>query len=182
MLVCVPVASMAAWQMEFSTWAPGLAVVCYAGDSRSRKVIRNHVCENSKGELTFNVLLTDYELVCKDSSFFQDIVWSNTVLDEAHRLKDKESMLYKVLAGLESHHRLLLTGSPPHNKLKELWCMLSFLKLEDIDVGSWEEFEATYGSQTRTRCSGHVKLQALIKPFVIRRRKKGVGVSLPWLK
>jgi len=182
MLVCVPVSSMAAWQVELCTWAPGLAVVCYAGDSRSRKVIRNHVCENSKGELTFNILLTDYELVCKDSSFFKDIVWSNIVLDEAHRLKDKGSMLYKVLMCLESHHRLLLTGSPPLNNLEELWCMLTFLKLENIAIGGWEEFEAAYGSKTRTRYSGHVKLLALIKPVVIRRRKKGVGESLPWLR
>ena len=41
-------------------------------------------------------------MVCKDKNFFQDIVWSNIVLDEAHRLKNKNSMLYKVLMGMES--------------------------------------------------------------------------------
>ena len=147
---------------------------------RSRKIIRNHVCENALGELTFNVLLTDYELVCKDKTFFQDIVWSNIVLDEAHMLKEKGTMLYKVLMGVESHHRLLITGSPPQNNLEELWIMLNFLKLQDIDVGSWVEFEATYGSKTRTRYSGHVKLHALIKTFVIRRRRKSFGKSLQW--
>ena len=96
MLVCVPLSTMAAWQKEFSQWAPDMNMVAYIGDGKSRDVIRKFECENADGELTFNVLLTNYEMVCKDAAFFQDIAWSNIVVDEAHRLKNDQSLLFKV--------------------------------------------------------------------------------------
>ena len=85
MLVVVPLSTMAAWQKEFATWAPEMNMICYNGTGASRDIIRQFECENSSGELTFNALLTNYEMVCKDRNFFQDIVWSNIVVDEAHR-------------------------------------------------------------------------------------------------
>ena len=97
MLVCVPLSTMTAWQKEFSIWAPDMNTVAYIGDGKSRDIIRRFECENSDGELTFNVVLTNYEMVCKDQTFFQDMVWSNIVIDEAHRLKNENSLLYKVL-------------------------------------------------------------------------------------
>jgi len=179
MLVCVPTRTLATWFMEFEKWAPDMVLVCYAGDSKSRKVIRSHVCENSDGDLIFNVLLTDYSLVCKDFRFFQDIVWSNIVLDESDRLKSKDSKLFKVMMGMECHHRLLLTPVPPQNSLEELWCVLNFLKLKDVNIGDWEEFMAKFGSHNRT---GVGKLQALIKSIIIRRRLIDLQETLPWLQ
>ena len=85
MLVVVPLSTMAAWQKEFSTWAPDINTVCYSGSSRSREIIRQFELENSRKELTFNVLLTSYEIVSKESEFFQEVEWSNLVVDEAHR-------------------------------------------------------------------------------------------------
>ena len=60
--------------------------------------------------------------------------------------------------------------------------LLNFLKLKAFQVGSWEEFEETYDSQTRTRYSGYVKLHTHIKLFLLRRRMIDVGESLPWLR
>lgn len=177
-LVCVPLSTMAAWQKEFLTWAPDMNMVCYVGDSKSREIIRTYECENADGELTFNVLLTNYEMVCKDKTFFQDIVWSNIVVDEAHRLKNKESLLYSVLIAIESHHRLLLTGTPLQNSLKELWCLLNYLQLPDIDIDSWDDFEENYGTD-EDKASGYVKLHTLLKPYIIRRMKKDVEKSMP---
>ena len=85
MLVVVPLSTMAAWQKEFHIWAPSMNVVSYAGGKASRDIIRHYELEREGGELKFNVLLTSYEMVCKDKDYFQDIVWSNVVVDEAHR-------------------------------------------------------------------------------------------------
>ena len=127
MLVCVPLSTVAAWQKEFSQWAPDMNTVTYLGDSRSRDIIRQFECENEEGELSFNVLLASYEMVCRDKDFFQDLIWSNIVVDEAHRLKNEDSLLYKVLNQVDSHHRLLLTGTPLQNNLKELWSLFDFI-------------------------------------------------------
>merc|ERR1719427_743582 len=178
MLVVVPLSTMAAWQKEFHIWAPSMNVVSYTGGKASRDIIRQYELEREGGELKFNVLLTSYEMVCKDKDYFQDIVWSNVVVDEAHRLKSKESLLYTVMTGIESHHRLLLTGTPLQNSLKELWCLLNFLKLPVDGIHSWEVFEGNYGT-AKERSSGYVKLHTLLKPYIIRRMKKDVEKSLP---
>ena len=115
-------------------------------------------------------------MVCKDRNFFEDIVWSNVVVDEAHRLKSDDSLLYQVLTQMDSHHRLLLTGTPLQNNLKELWCLLNFLRLPEID--DWPSFEEDYGTP-EDRASGYVKLHSLLKPYIIRRLKKDVEKSLP---
>merc|ERR1712179_342221 len=113
---------------------------------------------------------------------------SNIVLDESDRLKSKDSKLFKVMMGMECHHRLLLTSVPPQNSLEELWCVLNFLKLKDVNIGDWEEFMAKFGSHNRT---GVGKLQALrgacqkaplIKSIIIRRRLIDLNETLPWLQ
>ena len=79
--------------------------------------------------------------------------------------------MYNVLTTIDSHHRLLLTGTPLQNSLKELWCLLSYLKLEVDNIETWEVFEASYGT-AEERAAGYSKLHSLLKPYIIRRMKK----------
>merc|ERR1719319_1445699 len=128
------------------------------------------------GELTFNAILTNYEMVGRDSNFFRNIAWSNIIIDEAHRLKNQNSLLYKCLLKFESHHRLLLTGTPLQNSLQELWCLLNYISIPDLDA--WDVFEESYGSKKEKEL-GYLKLHTLLKPYIIRRLKKDVEKSLP---
>lgn len=48
-------------------------------------------------------------------------------MDEAHRLKNDDSLLYKALMEFDTNHRLLITGTPLQNSLKELWSLLHFI-------------------------------------------------------
>ena len=51
-------------------------------------------------------------------------------VDEAHRLKNDDSLLYKYLQDFDTNHRILITGTPLQNSLKELWALLHFIMPE----------------------------------------------------
>uniref|UniRef100_A0AC34PW94 DNA helicase n=1 Tax=Panagrolaimus sp. JU765 TaxID=591449 RepID=A0AC34PW94_9BILA len=120
-----------AWQREFELWAPKLNSVIYMGDASSREQIRQYelIFPNSK-KIKINALLTTYELLLKDKSFLSGFDWSCLVIDEAHRLKNNESLLYQCLRNFNTGHRLLITGTPLQNSLKELWALLHFIMPE----------------------------------------------------
>ncbi|VDK84847.1 unnamed protein product [Litomosoides sigmodontis] len=174
-LVVVPLSTMASWQREFETWAPNLNVVTYVGDVTSRDLIRQfEIYVQSTKRLKVNVVLTTYEILLKDKSFLGSFEWAVLAVDEAHRLKNDESLLYRSLFEFTTNHRLLITGTPLQNSLKELWALLHFIMPEKFD--SWLEFEAEHhDSDHKTIASLHRKLQ----PFLLRRVKKDVEKSLP---
>jgi len=53
--------------------------------------------------------------------------WHYIIIDEAHRLKNENSLFSKTVRTVKSRHRLLLTGTPLQNNLHELWALLNFL-------------------------------------------------------
>jgi chromodomain-helicase-DNA-binding protein 1 len=60
--------------------------------------------------------------------------WAGLVVDEAHRLKNDDSLLYKILHEFHTNHRLLVTGTPLQNSLKELWALLHFLMPDRYNI------------------------------------------------
>lgn len=77
--------------------------------------------------LKFNAILTTYEILLKDRQFLRSFSWACLLVDEAHRLKNDDSLLYKALKEFDTNHRLLVTGTPLQNSLKELWALLHFI-------------------------------------------------------
>lgn len=63
-------------------------------------------------------------------SFLGGVNWAFIGVDEAHRLKNDDSLLYKTMIDFKSSHRLLITGTPLQNSLKELWSLLHFIMPE----------------------------------------------------
>uniref|UniRef100_A0A4W5MB02 Chromodomain helicase DNA binding protein 2 n=1 Tax=Hucho hucho TaxID=62062 RepID=A0A4W5MB02_9TELE len=174
-LVVVPLSTLTSWQREFDTWAPNMNVVVYLGDVMSRKSIRDYewVCHQTK-RIKFNALITTYEILLKDKAVLGNINWAFLGVDEAHRLKNDDSLLYKTLIEFRSNHRLLITGTPLQNSLKELWSLLHFLMPDKFE--NWEDFESDHGKGTD---NGYQSLHKVLEPFLLRRVKKDVEKSLP---
>ncbi|TTF56870.1 Chromodomain-helicase-DNA-binding protein 2 [Bagarius yarrelli] len=174
-LLVVPLSTLTSWQREFSTWAPDMNVVVYLGDVLSRKTIRDYewIHQQTK-RIKFNTLLTTYEILLKDKGVLGNINWAFLGVDEAHRLKNDDSLLYKTLIDFRSNHRLLITGTPLQNSLKELWSLLHFLMPDKFEL--WEDFEEEH---SMGRDNGYQSLHKVLEPFLLRRVKKDVEKSLP---
>uniref|UniRef100_A0A069DYF2 Chromodomain-helicase-DNA-binding protein 1 n=1 Tax=Panstrongylus megistus TaxID=65343 RepID=A0A069DYF2_9HEMI len=174
-LIVVPLSTMTSWQREFSLWAPEMNVVTYIGDINSRNIIRtNEWCFSGSKRLKLNAVLTTYEIVLKDKSFLGSVSWAILMVDEAHRLKNDDSLLYKTLKEFDTNHRLLITGTPLQNSLKELWALLHFIMPNKFN--NWEEFEKEHDNSAN---KGYTKLHRQLEPFILRRVKKDVEKSLP---
>ncbi|KAI3437534.1 uncharacterized protein J3R85_005310 [Psidium guajava] len=79
-------------------------------------VIWKEVCA-----MKFNVLVTAYEFIMYDRSKLSKVDWKYIIIDEAQRMKDRESILARDL----DRYRCHLTGTPLQNDLKELWSLLN---------------------------------------------------------
>lgn len=174
-LCVVPLSTMTAWQREFAIWAPQLNFVTYLGDVQSREMIRQYEWSfEGSQRLKFNAILTTYEIVLKDKAFLGSLSWAALLVDEAHRLKNDDSLLYKALFDFDTNHRLLITGTPLQNSLKELWALLHFIMPTKFET--WDEFEKLHGN---AEDKGYAKLHKQLEPYILRRVKKDVEKSLP---
>lgn len=133
--------------------------------------------------LDFPIVVTSFELCIADRAFLEKYVWQYIILDEGHRIKNRNCRLLKDLKTFQSTSRLLLTGTPIQNSLEELWSLLNFCSpmiFDDLDVfKSWFDFK-NIGQETRIedilneeeRDRIVTKLHDILRPFVLRRMKK----------
>uniref|UniRef100_A0A665SVS4 Helicase ATP-binding domain-containing protein n=1 Tax=Echeneis naucrates TaxID=173247 RepID=A0A665SVS4_ECHNA len=175
-LVLSPLSVMENWRKELECFAPCLTVLCYKGDKERRAEIQREADEHN-----FNVLLTTYELCLKDASFLRRWKWEVLVVDEAHRLKNQNSLLYKTLTGLSVNFRVLLTGTPIQNNLQELYSLLSFIQPSIFTVDETDDFVSSYLGDSTLICLllSAAELQSVLEPFLLRRVKSEVAIDLP---
>ncbi|KAK9280656.1 hypothetical protein L1049_014353 [Liquidambar formosana] len=193
-LVIAPLSTLRNWEREFATWAPQLNVVMYVGSAQARAVIReyefyfpkNHkkikkkksgqiVGESKQDRIKFDVLLTSYEMVNFDTASLKPIKWECMIVDEGHRLKNKDSKLFMSLKQYLSRHRVLLTGTPLQNNLDELFMLMHFLDAGKF--GSLEEFQEEFKDINQEEQIS--RLHKMLAPHLLRRVKKDVMKELP---
>jgi chromodomain-helicase-DNA-binding protein 7 len=191
-LVIVPLSTIGNWIREFERWTE-FNVIMYHGSSASRQMLQDYefyFTENgtlpevsnsaanapasSKKTAKFNALITTFEVVLSDVPLFCEFKWRNIIIDEAHRLKNKNCKLIEGLRYIDVEHKVLLTGTPLQNNVEELFSLLNYL--EPTQFHSAVEFMQDFGDlKTDTQVSN---LQALLKPMMLRRLKEDVEKNL----
>ena len=188
-LIAVPLSTLINWEREFALWAPEFYVVSYSGYKENRQVIRENelsfeetavrktgrVSKLRSSTYKFNVLLTSYEMINTDSALLSSVKWEIIVVDEAHRLKNSQSLFFRTLSSYTINYKMLLTGTPLQNNLEELFYLLNFLTPRKFN--NLESFQSTFqdiGKEEQVR-----KLHELLGPHILRRMKSDVLKAMP---
>lgn len=183
-LVIVPKSTLGNWMNEIKRWCPEMRAIRFHGNQEERKHQATNLIQYGK----FDVVVTSYEVVIKEKNRLSKFSWRFLIIDEAHRIKNENSLLSQVVRLFTTQARLLITGTPLQNNLHELWALLNFL-LPDVFSSSdvfeqwFSSVEAAEGDESATDAEKQKEivsqLHAVLRPFLIRRLKSEVERSLP---
>lgn len=188
-LIVVPGSTLENWLREFENFAPELKkhVEPYYGLQAARYEQQAAILDNLSD---IYVIVTTYDLAFKpaDNKFLRQCKPQACIYDEGHVLRNSDTQRYKSLMKIPAKFRLLLTGTPLQNSLRELASILAFImpdifnevkdKLEVVfkhkaKVNEADTHEALLSTQRIDRA------RSMMTPFVLRRKKVQVLRHLP---
>jgi len=137
------------------------------------------------------VIITSYERARADIEELRKHEFFYIILDEAHVIRNSKAKVTQSVKQLRGQRKLILSGSPLHNNVTEIWSLFDFLNPGFL--GSEQSFEQTYTkhlmtnlkkinekTKETTEFTGALEgLKQRIAPFILRRTKQDVLKDLP---
>ncbi|MFD9030645.1 SNF2-related protein [Streptomyces sp. NPDC059567] len=165
-LVVCPTSLMGNWQREIEKFAPGTPVRRFHGPARSLEGLAD-------GEF----VLTTYGTMRLDTEQLAGRPWGMVVADEAQHVKNPYSATAKQLRTIGAKARVALSGTPVENNLSELWAILDWTTPGLL--GRLGTFRSRYASAVEGGAdpAAAERLAALVRPFLLRRRKSDPGIA-----
>uniref|UniRef100_A0A0G4HQL6 Helicase ATP-binding domain-containing protein n=1 Tax=Chromera velia CCMP2878 TaxID=1169474 RepID=A0A0G4HQL6_9ALVE len=165
-IVAAPASLLDNWCNEINKWAPQMRVLKYHGSLQTRtELIENFFAMNDSEE-PYHLIVTTPQMLASTNdykSLFRYIEFAYLIVDEAHSLKNADSQRHKALhRKVNSDSRLLLTGTPVQNALRELLNLYLFVITEDQVVpeqlgAALQVFADILDWQKKTRTEGKEK-------------------------
>ncbi|MEX0170041.1 SNF2-related protein [Streptomyces sp. LMG1-1-1.1] len=165
-LVVCPTSLMGNWQREIEKFAPGTPVRRFHGAHRDLE------------ELTDGgFVLTTYGTMRLDAARLAARNWGLVVADEAQHVKNPYSATARQLRTIGARARVALSGTPVENNLSELWAILDWTTPGLLgSLGAFRtRFAAAVEGGADPAAAG--RLAALVRPFLLRRRKSDPGIA-----
>ncbi|XP_027931698.1 ISWI chromatin-remodeling complex ATPase CHR11 isoform X2 [Vigna unguiculata] len=173
-MVVAPKSTLGNWMNEIRRFCPVLRAIKFLGNPEERRHIREELLVAGK----FDICVTSFEMAIKEKSVLRRFSWRYIIIDEAHRIKNENSLLSKTMRLYSTNYRLLITGTPLQNNLHELWSLLNFL-LPEI-FSSAETFDEWFQISGENDQQEVVQqLHKVLRPFLLRRLKSDVEKGLP---
>jgi DNA repair and recombination RAD54-like protein len=189
-IICCPTSLVSNWDSECTKWLNG-------------RVRTMPLCESSREDviLTINqflsprnpaqILIVSYETFRLHAERFKapdscDLL----ICDEAHRLKNDQTLTNKALDSLACRRRVLLSGTPMQNQLQEFYAMVNFANPGVLGTPSQfrrhyespilagrepdaSDAEATLGAERSSQ------LSEIVNEFILRRTNSLLSAHLP---
>lgn len=191
-LVVCPKTLLPHWIKELSVVGLSEKTREYFGTSAKTRQYELQYVLQDKG-----ILLTTYDLVRNnakslsgdyyyhDEGSEDDVTWDYMILDEGHMIKNPGTQRAKSLLEIPSAYRIVISGTPIQNELKELWALFNFCCPELLGDKNWfkEKYEIPIlrgndknASDREKRVGSTVAkgLRERIEPYFLRRMKSEV--------
>uniref|UniRef100_M4BQK0 DNA excision repair protein n=1 Tax=Hyaloperonospora arabidopsidis (strain Emoy2) TaxID=559515 RepID=M4BQK0_HYAAE len=206
LLLC-PASVLLQWVRELHKWTPWMRVVllhasgtgvntsfsseCYERLIEETFCYKNGVSDGEVDEMGEyaptggGVVISTYENVRQYQSLFLTREWDYVVLDEGHRIRNPDAETTLACKQLRTIHRIILSGTPIQNRLRELWSLFDFVypgRLGTLPTFD-DEFvlpirAGGYATATKMQVLMAYKcalaLKDLIQPFLLRRTKQEI--------
>lgn len=129
-------------------------------------------------------LIMSYAIMTSQQQQLRNLVWDLVIFDEAHKLKEPESLRSRCAATLPNTYAMLLTGTPMLNRPRELFNLLHYLNPNEWDnffsyAQRYCDAHKNYFGWDFTGASNLTELNERLKKYMIRRTKKEVLTQLP---
>lgn len=166
-LIVCPRSVLENWFNELRRWCPSFKVVVLWGTKEEREALLRQMKRDEQPQMeicltTYEVVLKEKVRRAVTHTHTHSIVneehtlditlfvtfaqgrllsrhhnWFYIIIDEAHRIKNEKSLLAHVVRCFATPRRILITGTPLQNNLRELWALLNFL-MPQVCVNQYE--------------------------------------------
>lgn len=184
-LIIAPLALLRQWEKEIDTKIKPefklKTTILHGRHTKKRSTPLSELLEHDIVICTYGKLRSEYRIVTKhlDKNKLRILdpraKFHRVILDEAHNIKNRDSLVSRAAAALQARYRLCMTGTPLMNCATEIFPLIRFLDIapyndwakfsEDIDrpILKWEGDMGAKGMRA---------LQALLRTIMLRRTKR----------
>lgn len=169
MLVVCPTSVMSHWSHKISAHIDSVKPAIFHGYKR----------ELAKLLKTSDILITSYGVLRIDIAELKDVRFALAAFDEAHQIKNAQTVSYDAANAINAGMKICLTGTPIENRLSELKSLMD-LAIPGY-LGNDKYFTEKFANriEVENRDDARKDLARIISPFILRRLKKTVLDELP---
>ena len=170
-LIVCPSSLVQNWAREAAKFTPELRLLILEGPNRHD--LFPHLADT-------DIAITSYPLLRRDADRYAGVEFKAIILDEAQHIKNPDTQNAQAAVSLRARHRLVLTGTPLENSVRDLWSIMNFVMPGYL--GSRADFKERYEQpiiQEAENSTVKSRLAKRIRPFLLRRTKREVYKELP---
>ncbi|XP_019092703.1 PREDICTED: protein CHROMATIN REMODELING 25 [Camelina sativa] len=189
-IIVTPTSLVSNWEAEIKKWV-GDRIRLIALCESTRDDVISGIDSFTRPRSALQVLIISYETFRMHSSkFCQSESCDLLICDEAHRLKNDQTLTNRALASLTCKRRVLLSGTPMQNDLEEFFAMVNFTNPGSLgDAAHFRHFyeapiicgrEPTATEEEKNLAADRsAELSSKVNQFILRRTNALLSNHLP---